>query len=328
MRRILGGLLAAGWLWAPAGGVAATNWLRIGVPWTPASKGMADLRTSARTLAKRTDGRVQMKFVEQNGLESEAGACDGAMLAGTELARYSPAALVYSLPRLFRSAAEVDRGRPLLDPAIAADLEAHGLSAITGLDLGFAHLLSGSPIETVDQLKAARLWMPPVGAEAARWAESLGLSTARMDASQVRDALRAGTVDAAIVPPLGAILLQWHVEFKCVSDEPLMALAAVVAIRKEALERLDAADAAALREVLADAFAAAAADLRGKAPESMDVLVQNGVARHPLGAPPDGRAAWDAWAAEVGDRLAAEGIVPAAKLEDVRRALAEFRVEP
>lgn len=328
MKRILLGLVAAGCLWAPAEAAAATNLLRMGVPWPSASKGMADLRASARTLAKRTDGRVQIKFLEQNGLESETETCDGAMLAGAELARYSPAAMVYSLPRLFRSSGEVDHCRTRLDPAVAADLEAQGLASIAALDLGFAHLLSKTPIETVDQLKAARLWMPAVRIEAVRWAESLGLAPARMDASKVKDALREGTVAAAIVPPLGAILLQWHVEFTCVSAEPFMDLFAAVAIRNEALARLDAADAAALREVLAGAFSASAADLRGKAPESMDVLVQNGVGRHPLGATPEQRSEWEQWAAEAADRLAAEGVVPLARLEDVRRALAEFRAEP
>ena len=188
--------------------------------------------------------------------------------------------------------------------------------------------MSREPIETVGRLKAARLWMPPIADDGIRWAEALGLSPARMDAGKVKEAVREGTVDAAVMTPLGAILLQWHVEFQCVSDEPLMALAAVVAIRKESLDGLEEADAAALRNALAEVFSAVAADLRSKTPESMDVLVQNGVARHPLGTTPEERAEWDAWATDVGDRLAAEGIVPVGKLEEVRQALAEFRSRP
>ena len=48
--------------------------------------------------------------------------------------------------------------------------------------------------------------------------EPYGVSLVSMDAGKVKPALQDGTVDAAIVPPLGAILLQWHTAFKQVID--------------------------------------------------------------------------------------------------------------
>ena len=149
-----------------------------------------------------------------------------------------------------------------------------------------------------------------------------------LEAPQVREALRQGTVDAAIVPPLGAILLQWHTEIKNVEDTPFVCLYAAVVLRKDALAALEGPDQAVLRNDLARAFLATADDLRGKESESLDVLAQNGVARHTLGSTPEQRAEWEAWAGAVADRLAAEGRVPAAELAQARQALAEFRAKP
>ena len=320
-------LALAGVLVSPEG-EAATNLFRVGVPWAPGSKGLADLQAAARDLAHETAGRVQVKFVEQHDLDAGPAPCAGGLLAGPYLARYSPAAVIYSLPLLFRSSGEVARVRSWMDGRITAELGERGWETLAQMDLGFAYLHARMPVETVDRLKSVRLWVPPAEPEALREAESYGVALVPLEASQVRDALRAGTVDAAIVPPLGAILLQWHVEIQSVSDEPFLDLPGAVVFRKEALAALDEADRAALREELARAFAAAVDDLRGKEQESLDVLVQNGVARRPFGTTPEQRAAWEAWAAGVADRLAAAGRVPADGVAQARRTLAEFRAEP
>ena len=330
MRRTLCGWAALAVLLVgmPPGSAAATNSLRIGVPWPPGSKGMADLQTVGRDIAKKTAGRVQVKFVERRDLDSAEGACDGALLAGSPLIRRSPAAGICSLPLLFRTAEEAARLRAWLEPQVGAELEAGGWSMIAWLDLGFAYLHSRSPVGTVEPWKAARLWVPAGDPEALRTAEAYGVAPVSMEASGVRAALRAGTVDAVIAPPLGAILLQWHVEIQSVSDVPFLALCGAVAIRNEALARLDGPDQALLRGELARAFSSAADDLRQKETEALDVLVQNGVARHPLGTTPEQKAEWEDWASAAADRLAAGGLVPADALAAARQALSGFRAAP
>ena len=312
----------------PHADAAATNLFRLGVPFPAGSKGMTDLQTAARDILKTTGGRVQVKFVEQHDLDSGKMPCDGAMLAGPFLVRYSPAAMVYALPLLLRSSAEVARLRTSLDAEVAAELDARGFATIAQMDLGFAYIHSRTPVETVAQLKASKLWVPPTEPESIRAAESYGVTLVPLEAPQVREALRQGTVDAAIVPPLGAILLQWHTEIKNVEDTPFVCLYAAVVLRKDALAALEGPDQAVLRNDLARAFLATADDLRGKESESLDVLAQNGVARHTLGSTPEQRAEWEAWAGAVADRLAAEGRVPAAELAQARQALAEFRAKP
>jgi TRAP-type C4-dicarboxylate transport system substrate-binding protein len=312
----------------PLEGQAATNLIQLAVPFSAGSKGLADLQAAARGISRNTAERVQVKFVEQPDLESESHACDGALLVGPYLAQYSQAARLDSLPLLFRSDEEVARYRPRMDVQVVGDLAAHPLVALAVLDLGFAYVHSREPLETVAQWQAARLWIPSTEPETRRMAESFGQALVPLEAARVREALHKGEVDAAIVPPLGAILMQWHVEVANVSAEPFLHLLGAVVLKPVALARLDESDQVLLRNELARAFAAVADDLRRKESEALDVLAQNGVARHPLGATPEQQAEWEAWAGAVADRLVAGGFISAGGLEEARRMLADFRAPP
>ena len=281
----LGVLLA---LAAPAG--AATNLLRIGGPWPAGSPGMDILQAAGRQIAAQTGGRVAVKCVEQLDPDAGPARCDGALLAGPDLTRRSPAAILYSLPRLVRSAAEVEALRPRRDAAIAADLEPRGFETLAVPDLGFGYLLARTPVATAAQFQAQRLWVPPDAPESRRIVEAYGVTPAPMDVAEVRAALFAAVV-----------------------------------LRREALTGLAAGDQAVVRERLAEAFQAACRSVAGQEAEALDVLVQNGVARQPLGTTPEERAGWDAWAQATGDRLATEGLVSAAQLQDVRAELVKFR---
>jgi len=321
---VMGGLLLACLSHEVA---ASTNALRIGVPWSPGSKGMSDLKTAARSLSKKTDGRVRVKFVEQHELDSGPIPCDGVLLLGPRLSHRSPASRIFNLPLFFRSSEEVARLQQQMDAEIAAELEAQGFAVLAQMDLGFAYLHSTSPLETVAQLKSARLWVPPVEVESIQEGKSYGVTLVPMEAAQVREALRQGTLDAVLVPPLGAILLQWHAEFKSVLDAPFLCLYAVVILRQDTLAALDAPDQVLLREELALAFSAVAAEGRQKEPEAFDVLEKNGVVRCPLGATPEQRAEWEAWSEAVVDRLVAEGILSGDTLARARQSLKIFRKE-
>lgn len=312
----------------PQEGLAATNGVRMGVPFPPGSKGLADLQAAARRLSKQTEGRVQVKFVEQRDWDSEPDACDGALLTEFALARRSPAAQAYALPLLFHSAEEAAGLRATMEAKVAGELEARGFTLITLVDLGFAYLHSKRPVETVAQWRAARLWVPPAEPEALRMAEACGIAGVPLAAPRVRAALREGAVDAVIAPPLGAIMLQWHVEITSVSDAPFLHLCGAVVLKNESLARVAAADQVRLREELALAFSSVAEDLRKQESEALAVLAQNGVERHPLGTTPEEKAEWEAWAVSVADRLVAGGFIPAGVVEEARRLLAEFRAAP
>jgi TRAP-type transport system periplasmic protein len=321
-------ILTIGLLWIITVSAVAEDTIRMGVPWSPASKGMNELKAVARSLSRKTEGRLQVKFVEQHDLDGGALPSDGVLLVGPALAEHSSVARIIALPLLFRSLDEVEQVRQTLDGEVAAELETQGLVPLVQLDLGFAYLLSTISMETPAQLKAARLWVPPASAESIRDVESYGVSLVPMHAGKVRDALRQDALDVVVAPPLGAILLQWHPELTQVIDTPLVSLAAVVVLRKEALESLETADQVLLRDELSAVFLSLAEDLRQKESEALEVLALNGVERKPLGSTPEQQAEWMAWATGVADQLAADGFIPAATLAETRKVLAAWRSAP
>ena len=293
----------------PTLAVAGPQLLRMAVPFPPGSKGMADLQQAARELSRQTGGRVQIKFTEQLDLETGDRPVDGGLLAGSPLALRSPTAAMDSLPLRYRTAGEAERFREQMEPQMEAELEARGLVPMALVDLGFAYLLSVRPLETVEAFQASRLWVPAEDAHAWELSAAYGTARVSLSAAQVRGALQDGSVEAVVAPPLGAILLQWHVELNSVSDRPFLHLLGAGVLKREALEKLEEEDRTLVCAGLAAAFRAVAGDLRQKEAEALDVLVQNGARRHPFGITPEQETGWEAWAARVAERLSGAGVV-------------------
>ncbi len=310
-------LLALGLVVAAAGETSEP--LRFGAPWPLGSKAMADLQAAARRLARQTDGRLNLRFVEQMDLGAGDESLAGMLLAGESLFRRSPAARVLALPMLAGNASESAALLAGFADAMAADLDGDGWAVLATLDLGFAYLVSMRPIARPADLESLRFWVPAGDSDSLRVFESFGVRGVPLEARAVRDALRTGELDALAVPPLGAIVMQCHVEVRHVLDDPLVHLAGVAAMRRGVLERMDPTDRRLVQEELAAAFEAIAADLRRQESESLEVLILSGVARTPVEAEEGRRAEWDAWAREVADRLVAGGHVSADGVAQARR---------
>ena len=302
----------------PLPGEAGPQLLRMAVPFPAGSKGMVDLQQAARDLSRQTEGRVQIKFTEQLDLESGGQPVDGGFLAGSPLALRSPAAAMDSLPLRYRTDEEAVRFRERMEPQMAAELEARGLVPLGFVDLGFAYLFSMRPLETVEAFQASRLWVPAEDPHAWELSAAYGTLRVPLAAPQVRAALHDGSVETAVAPPLGVILLQWHVELKSVSDRPFLHLLGAGVLRREALEKLEKADQVRVCAGLAAAFGAVAGDLRRQEAEALDVLGQNGVERHPFGISPEQEAGWTEWAARVAEDLSGKGVVSGTEPGPVR----------
>ena len=286
---------------------------------------MLELKAAARRLARETDDRVRVKFVEQHDLDDGPVSCDGALFTGPVLAGYSPSSRLFSLPLLFRSTREVVAIRARMQETVAEELEARELVVLAQLDLGFAYLHSVRPIESVAALKTVRLWAPPASPESIQEAEGYGVTLRVMDAGRVRDALRQGELDAVLVPPLGAIVLQWGPELKVVAEPPFLCVEAVLGVRKESLSGMTPADQTLLRQELTAALTQLAEELHQKEQEALEVLEKNGLARRPLWKTASQQEEWRRWADEVADRMSEEGWLPAGVLDRTRSALTELR---
>jgi len=288
------------------------------------------LLASCDEIERRTGKRITVRLLT-NGVEGDdgevlarirEGKLDGAIVAGTSLARECPDCLVYSLPLLFRSLGEVEHIRRQRDPKLVAALRARGWVTLGVAGGGFAYILSNAPVRSVAELKERKMWVPP-RIEAAEAGEAWGITPVELPIAGVRDGLKSGAVDAVVMPPLGAIILQWHTRLRCVTDLPLLYSYTLLVVDGKALGELPAGDRATVREALASALGDIDKAGREHEAKALEILRKQ---RKTFVAPTaEQLAEWRAWAERITAHFVEQGRVPKPALAEVSAALAELR---
>ena len=133
--------------------------LRLGTLAIDGSRYMKDILVLGREIEKRTRGAVVLDWVSGGQLGEEAamaklvtaGKLDGGGFSETGLAALVPDMAVWGSPALFRSYEDVDRATAALDPTIRELFAKRDLVFGMWADLGFAHIFSIDPINTLNE---------------------------------------------------------------------------------------------------------------------------------------------------------------------------------
>ncbi len=223
---------------------------------------MKDLRAGAKEIEQKTEGRVKFK-IYPGGVQGDdftvlrkmrIGQLHGGVVASSSLTRFYPDLQVYTLPLQFRSNAEVDFVRGEMDQTIRQGLLDNGLETYHLTETGFAYLLSQTPVNTLAEMQALKVWVPDGDPIAARIIESFGVSPIPLYLTDVLAGLQTGLIDAVAVPPLVALALQWHNHVTHMTDLPLMYTYSMLALDKKATRGMSDGDRAIVREVMDRVF--------------------------------------------------------------------------
>ena len=229
---------------------AAANVLKIATLAPEGTAWMREMRAAADTITARTEGRVEFKFYPGGVMGNDAtvlrkirvGQLQGGAFTGSELASIYPDTMIYGLPFLFRTQAEVDAVRARMDPLIAAGLAERGMVAAGITGGGFAYLLSTQPIRGREDLAKAKAWVPQ-GDVISEVAYSVaGVNPVPLSIADVYTGLQTGLVDTVANTPSGTLAFQWHTRIRHLVDMPIAYVIGVLAFDKRAFERIDAAD--------------------------------------------------------------------------------------
>jgi TRAP-type C4-dicarboxylate transport system substrate-binding protein len=211
---------------------------------------MKQLRSATKDIETQTDGRVKFK-IYPGGVQGEL---QGGVVASSSLTRFFPDLQIYSLPLQFRGNDEVDYVRKRMDSDIQQGLRDNGIESFHLTETGFAYLLSQTPITSLEEMQALKVWIPDGDPIAARLIKSFGVSPIPLYLTDVLAGLQTGLIDAVAVPPLVALALQWHNHVTHMTDLPLMYTYSMLALDKKAYGRMSDEDQVIVQTVMNSVF--------------------------------------------------------------------------
>ena len=232
--------------------------LKIATVTPEGSQWMKDMRASAKEIKERTDGRVQIKYYGGGVMGNDQKVLSRIRIGSLQGGAFTPTALagqyadlnLYGLPMVFDSEEEAAFVREQMDATLSKGLEDAGFVNFGFAAGGFAVLMSNTPIDSLDDLRGKKVWIPEGDDISRRAMEALSLSPVTLPLTDVLTGLQTGLIDIVAMSPIGALVLQWHTKVKYITELPLVYTLGFMAVDKRAFNKLSADDQAIVREVM------------------------------------------------------------------------------
>ena len=259
--------------------------LKIATVTPEGSQWMKDMRSSANEIKERTEGRVKIKYYG-GGIKGDdakvlaqirIGQLQGGAFTPSALAAIYPDLNIYGMPLVFNSAEEAAYVRGHLDSRLQRGLEDAGFVNFGFAAGGFANLTSNEPVMSLADMKGKRVWVPEGDAMSRASMQALSLMPVTLPLTDVVTGLQTGLIDIVAIPPIVALLMQWHTKVKFVSELPLVYTFGFMAIDKRAFDKISTQDQAIVREVMGATYRkfdkANLVDNKG----AFDALIKSGI---------------------------------------------------
>lgn len=232
--------------------------LKIATVVPEGSAWMKSMREGAEEIQQRTAGRVSLKLygggVQGNDKQVQrkmrTGQLHGGAFTSGAMSMFQQDADIYSLGLMFRNVDEVQYVRKQLDSILVERLFEAGFVCFGFAGGGFAYMMSNAPLRTSSDMSGQKVWTPEGDALAYAALEAIGVAPVSMPITDVMTGLQTDLLDSVAVPPVGAVVLQWHTRLKYITDLPLAYVYAAILIDRKAFERLQEPDQAVVHEVL------------------------------------------------------------------------------
>lgn len=232
--------------------------LKIATVTPEGSQWMQDMRSSAKEIKDRTEGRVQIKYYG-GGIKGDDKKVLGQIrIRQLQGGAFTPSALssqyadlnLYGMPMIFDSEEEAAYVRNLMDGRLEEGLEQAGFVNFGFATSGFANILSNTPVVSHDDLKGKRVWVPEGDSISYASMQALSLSPVTLPLTDVLTGLQTGLIDIVAIPPIVALIMQWHTKVKYVTKVPLVYTFGFMAVDKKTFDQISPDDQAIVREVM------------------------------------------------------------------------------
>ena len=241
---------------------AAAVTLKIATVTPDGSQWMADMRESAKTIKERTDGRVLIKYYGGGVKGDDAKVLGQIRIRQLQGGAFTPSALasqysglnLYGMPLVFNSTDEAAYVRNHMDARLQKGLEDAGFVNFGFATSGFAIIMSNTPVTTLSDLKGKRVWVPEGDPISYASMEALSLNPVTLPLTDVLTGLQTGLLDIVAIPPMVALIMQWHTKVKYVTQVPLVYTLGFMSIDKKTFDKISEDDKAVVREVMSATY--------------------------------------------------------------------------
>ena len=245
-----------------ASGMVSAQTLKVATAMPEGSEWMTDLRASAAEIKEKTDGRVVIKYYGGGSMGSDSqvlkrmsiGALQGGVFIPSALMETYSGLGLYGLSMVFHGEAEADFVRSRMDSKIAAGLEEAGFVSFGFAATGFALLMSKEPVDSLDDLKGKRVWVPEGDKVGRITMDAMAVTPIPLPITDVYTGLQTGALDIVAMSSVGAVLLQYHTKLKYITDVPLVYTFGFMVLSNKAFAKISAEDQPIVRQVLSGLY--------------------------------------------------------------------------
>ena len=310
---------------------AMAETLKIATAAPEGSYWMKEMRAGAEEISLRSQGRVQIRFFAGGVMGNDKSVLrkvrvgqlhGGAFIAGS-LEEIMPSINILSLPLVLRSYDEVDYVRARMDPVLKEGLEQAGYACFGFAEGGFAHIMSPTPLRSIEDARGLKIWVPEGDTIAFRAMSSLGLAPVVLPITDVMTGLQAQLVEVVASSPIGALAFQWHTKIKFVNTTPVSYLYGTLIVDKRFFNKLAPADQALVREVMDGIYARLNTYNRKDNERAIAAMKEQGITF--LDSSPEEAARWHQVADGVNRQLVAEGVFSAELYQQIVDLLRVYR---
>jgi TRAP-type C4-dicarboxylate transport system substrate-binding protein len=232
--------------------------LDMGAEWDAKTAGRVKLTVYAGGTQGSEDATIRMMRPGVDQLQANL-----LMLPG--LANIDDAFNVFGIPFFFQTDAEGQYVLEKLTPMFEKRLEAKGFKLLSWGSAGWVQLFSKKPLNTLADIKAAKLFTSQGDEKMVQWYKAHGFRPVALSPGDIPAQLKltTGMIDAAPSPPYPALLLQIFRDAKYMLDVRVAPLYGAVVVTNEAWSKIESND----RPVVVAAAKTSEKRLLGEAPK-------------------------------------------------------------
>ena len=294
---------------------------------------MNNFDAMAREIRSKTDGELRIRFYP-NGVQGDeidvvrkmrAGLLHAGAMTATGLGEIQKEVLIFQLPRMFKTYAELDYVRDYLYEDLDKAFMDAGYVLLGMGDLGHYYIFSNQPIRTIADLQSSsvKMWVRTTDKIGLEFYKNAGVATVPGEVTQVMASLYSGRINAVAVSPYVTVALQWYDKFKYMTNLPVSVGVGATVMTKEKFDQLSPNQQKMLREIAKAYQSELIQSIRKDNDRSLEAL-QKKAGIEVVEFEEDSQKAWDTIAVETHNALVGE-IYSQTFLDKINALLQEYR---